>query len=92
MKVVILTSSIFYLLGLKMSQNIETSSKTKPAADAVQVKQEQTIGGQQTTEQKEAERTLFVQPQKTVEISEPDSDANNPVIHQRTNHLLEKMD
>lgn len=92
MKVVILTSSIFYLLGLKMSQNIETSSKAQPDVNAVQVKQEQTTDIKQTIEQKEDEKTLYVKPQETFKVSEPDSGSTNPVIRQRTNHLMEKMD
>lgn len=92
MKVVILTSSIFYLLGLKMSQNIETSSKAQPDANAVQVKQEQTIDAKQTIEQQQDEKTLFVKPQESIKATEPDTNVTNPVIRQRTNHLMEKMD
>ncbi len=92
MKVVILTSSIFYLLGLKMSQNIETSSKAQPDANAVQVKQEQTTNAKQTIDPKEEEKTLIIQPQESMKISEPDSDSANQMIRQRTNHLIEKMD
>jgi len=92
MKVVILTSSIFYLLGLKMSQNIETSSKAQPDANAVQVKQEQTTDAKPTIDQKEEEKTLIIKPQESMKISEPDSDSANQMIRQRTNHLIEKMD
>ena len=59
---------------------------------AVQVKQEQTTNAKQTIDPKEEEKTLIIQPQESMKISEPDSDSANQMIRQRTNHLIEKMD
>ncbi|PTN05597.1 hypothetical protein C8N47_12616 [Mangrovibacterium marinum] len=92
MKVVILTSSIFYLLGLKMSQNIDTNAKSQPDANPVQVKQEQTINNKQEAEKQNIEKSLIINPQESLKSPAPDSNAANPIIRQRTNHLMEKMD
>ncbi|MFV0376531.1 MAG: hypothetical protein ACK5JD_04425 [Mangrovibacterium sp.] len=88
---VILTSSIFYLLGLKMSQNIESTQKNQ-TENPVPVVQEQVEAKQEITLQKD-EKTLNVSPQQnaTSNTSQPDSDLNS-VIRNKSTHLMEKMD
>ena len=90
MKAVILTSSIFYLLGLKMSQNIETTQKSQPDTNPTPVIQEQVDSKQEETP-KEEEKTLYISPQQTPKTIESDSDLNS-VIRKKSTHLVEKID
>lgn len=88
---VILTSSIFYLLGLKMSQNIEATPKNQ-AENPAPVVQEQVEAKPETTPGKE-DKTLNLAPQPNTKphTSQPDSDLNS-VIRNKSTHLMEKMD
>jgi len=90
MKAVILTSSIFYLLGLKVSQNIEATSKSLPETDATPTKLEQ-IDVKPEVEKTTESKTLYTNPQKETPTIESDSGFNS-VIRQNSSHLLEKMD
>lgn len=88
---VILTSSIFYLLGLKMSQNIESTQKSQ-AENPAPVVQEQ-VEAKQEVDTKKDEKTLNLAPQQNANTntSQPDSDLNS-VIRNKSTHLMEKMD
>ena len=57
MKYLILTSSIFYLLGLKMTHNIEINQKMD--ADTVQI----TIPAEKNMPKAENEKSLTIEPQ-----------------------------
>lgn len=89
---VILTSSIFYLLGLKMSQNIESTQKSQTEANPTPIVQEQ-VDTKPETAPKKDEKTLNVAPQQNANTntSQPDSDLNS-VIRNKSTHLMEKMD
>ena len=88
---VILTSSIFYLLGLKMSQNIESTQKSQ-AENPAPVVQEQ-VEAKQEVDPKKDDKTLNLAPQQNANTntSQPDSDLNS-VIRNKSTHLMEKMD
>ncbi|WP_163712285.1 hypothetical protein [Mangrovibacterium lignilyticum] len=90
MKAVILTSSIFYLLGLKMSQNIELTQKNQPDADPTPAKQEQVLT-KTAVEKTEEEKTLYINPKEETKVLESDSGFKS-VVRQKSTHLMEKMD
>lgn len=91
MKAVILTSSIFYLLGLKVSQNIEATPKELQDANPAPVKQEQVIE-KPVAEKSEEQKTLYTTtPQKETPTMNSDSGFNS-VVRQKSTHLMEKMD
>lgn len=88
---VILTSSIFYLLGLKMSQNIESTQKSQPENPAPVVQEQ--VEAKPEVAPKKDEKTLNLAPQQNANnrTSQPDSDLNS-VIRNKSTHLMEKMD
>lgn len=91
MKAVILTSSIFYLLGLKVSQNIEANPKELQGSNPAPVKQEQVIE-KPVAEKTEEQKTLYTTtPQKETPTMNSDSGFNS-VVRQKSTHLMEKMD
>lgn len=90
MKALILTSSIFYLLGLKLSQNIEPAQKNQPESNPAPVVQEQVEKKVETDPAKD-EKTLKVTPQRNDNPVQPDS-GSNLIIRNKSTHLMEKMD
>lgn len=90
MKAVILTSSIFYLLGLKMAQNIETPEKPSPQSEINPVKQEQVVQPVSTDHQ-EMGKSNYVVPKNDLTPTETDS-GKITIIRKNTPHLLEKME
>jgi len=89
MKTVILTSSIFYLLGLKMSQNVESAQKIQPELISSPVVKEQ-VEIKAEPAQAENSKTLQVKPAKECKIG-ADSGVNN-MMQNKTSRLIEKMD
>ncbi|WP_372776574.1 hypothetical protein [Mangrovibacterium sp.] len=89
-KTVILTSSIFYLLGLKMSQNIESAQNSQQDKNSISTTKEQ-VETPVEIEETDEQKTLHIAPPKETKLENSDSGLNS-IIRKKSTHLLEKMD
>ncbi len=85
MKLVILTSSIFYLLGLKMTHNIEITQKS--AVDTVKI----TIQ-EENLPKVDEKKSLIIEPDKAVkEMETPSPTGSSQLTAPKPCHPIDKV-
>ena len=85
MKLIILTSSIFYLFGLKMTQNIEASQKVNP--DTVHI----SVPANQIQINPNKTQNFILEEKKDSDLQKPAS-GSNQLTAPKPVHPIDKID